>query len=557
MKTTSMTRAFAVGFLAGLFSSFGCSSPSVCTPANCNGCCDDAGLCRAGNTAASCGLGGSACISCGASVCNPNGTCFLAADGAVTGPTDDAGLPVTEDGGLVELDAGAPEDAGAADDAGAPEDAGLPDAGELDAGVPDAGVGAGVFLPRDQCDTPMAVGVPGAGNWTDFPIAAFSNGRILLGYLESLPGNHRVIQTRLYEGGTWGPVVTHGGSNWAAPQATTQTLSSAGNAALLVATGFNVWVRRAYSRQLDAWAEFPWLNPPNSTDAFFVRASGPEAFFHAWYSLGPPVYASVSPTGVTTDTSVSTATSRAVKMEAVLTSEGEMALVWFDQSYVLRGRFIAPTGLEVGGEARHDEPTTVAITPTPAIAALPDGDALVFWERRNRDLSVQLMMTTLRDGMMEPSFDPPTVLVQTTTSESFSNPQALVDAQGDVTLTWLDVVSTPRTRAMRRVAGLWGPPVVVSTPPGSGSATSPRAVVDRDGHVTVSTYLASSPPGLEIRRIARGSLTWGAPVRVTPADFAFAPTAGQPALALDENDAPVVLYRLSSASSPIMWTTCR
>jgi hypothetical protein len=158
-------RFLTLGLLVGLVlgASSGCNV-TPCTPQNCNGCCDDYQVCRAGNESAACGLAGSACIDCGGDVCNANGTCF----GTYSPGPRDAGLddllPDANfvDAGFTEVDAGVddagldagPEDAGfdaGVEDAG--HDAGLEDAGldagaEVDAGVdagePDAGVDAGL-----------------------------------------------------------------------------------------------------------------------------------------------------------------------------------------------------------------------------------------------------------------------------------------------------------------------------------------------------------------------------------------------------------------------------
>jgi hypothetical protein len=227
VNDVATTRALVLGLTLGaLLSGGACVGRGDCTAANCGGCCDEAGECRTGNTASACGLGGAACISCGESVCKADGTCFVSAQVRPV-PVDDAGLPFTEDGGFVEADAGARVDGGA------PPDAGLNDGGPGDAGeVSDAGsVDAGTFLPRDQCTMPIEVGVPDAGNFTDAPVLTFSGGRLLLGYAEYLAGGggRSLCQTRLFEDGGWGPVVTHGAGSQARRDPRGLTLSPAGN----------------------------------------------------------------------------------------------------------------------------------------------------------------------------------------------------------------------------------------------------------------------------------------------------------------------------------------
>ena len=76
------------------FSSCALSGP-VCSPANCNGCCDDKGICQGGTTAAVCGASANTCVSCGANEACNAGTCApvqpAGSDGGNTGGGEDGG----------------------------------------------------------------------------------------------------------------------------------------------------------------------------------------------------------------------------------------------------------------------------------------------------------------------------------------------------------------------------------------------------------------------------------------------------------------------------------
>jgi hypothetical protein len=145
-------------------------------------------------------------------------------------------------------------------------------------------------------------------------------------------------------------------------------------------------------------------------------------------------------------------------------------------------------------------------------------------------------------------------LFQTTTSHSFEGLQGLVDDTGDVTLTWISLDRS--TRALRRLGGTWGTPVIVGPATDSAGVDQRRAVIDSQGHVTVLYRVQGSPGRLELRRIQRGSSTWQPPVRVSPAGVPpFA--SAVPGLALDVDEAPVVVYRVESSRSPIVQVTCR
>jgi hypothetical protein len=313
-------------------------------------------------------------------------------------------------------------------------------------------------------------------------------------------------------------------------------------------------LRSAYARALNQWFPLPWTNAPLSSEATLALWSAPEAFFHAWYSPNqPPRYATLSSMGPSADTVLSASSASPLAIAAARTVDDDVAFVWAGLGNVLRGRFVSPMGLKMGGEAVHTEPSTVANSLAPAVLGLPGGNALVVWERRNRDLTVQLMAMTLTDSPTGPTFDLPTPLVQTTSSEGFLGLQGLVDDGGDITLTWISLDQS--TRALRRLAGTWGTPVVVGPATDSAATDHRRAVIDADGHVTV-LYRVQSPPGrLEHRRIARGSATWRPAVRVSPASLP--PMTSVPGLALDAEGAPVIVYRLASARSPILATTCR
>jgi hypothetical protein len=293
------------------------------------------------------------------------------------------------------------------------------------------------------------------------------------------------------------------------PRRQYMAISAAGNVGLVGQVGSSTWERRFYSSQLDTWATFPWASAPSSNDQALVLATGPQSFFQAWYNLSAPSFATLSPMGVSAETLTSASAARASSMHAASTVDGDVALVWADGNKVLRGRFIAPTGLKMGGEALHTEPAIVGQLPIPVVAPAPGGDAYVFWERRNNDLTVQLLMMTLRDLPTGPTFDAPMVLVQTTTSLGFEGIQPLVDSADDITLTWIDLDLS--TKALRRIGGTWGTPVTVGAATDSAIANNRRATIDRSGHVTV-IFRRTGPGRVEHRRIERGSTTWGAPV---------------------------------------------
>jgi len=138
-------RSLAVGLVLGLLgSSFvGCNpNGGACTPANCNGCCDEAQVCRPGDQLTACGKAGSACIACQPLFCGADGTC------SGTPAPLDAGAPDASLPPVFMPDGAFPDDAGASSDAGSPDagpldgggaDAGSVDAGPFDAGVVDAG----------------------------------------------------------------------------------------------------------------------------------------------------------------------------------------------------------------------------------------------------------------------------------------------------------------------------------------------------------------------------------------------------------------------------------
>jgi hypothetical protein len=556
-----MTRALACGFALGLLASLGCNPTVACTPQNCSGCCDEADVCRPGNAADACGLGGAACISCGDSVCNPNGTCFSQADGAVVGPTDDGGLPFTEDGGLVAQDAGATTDAGAPTDAGTADagggDAGRTDAGATDAGSPDsgldAGVDAGVFLPRDSCDVPADVSGLDAGQfWADRPVVDFSAGRVLLAFNAhqvSAPAT-RTLTTRLFENGAWGQPVPHETDNSVFLWQDELALDPLGNAALAWSTGLSAG-RRVYSQAAGSWATVPWTTAPLLGERIRLLWSTPGAFFQGWFNLSTPQYATASPGGFTSDESVSSATEQAIDLAVGRMSDGEVAVVWRDTNRLFRGRFIQDGNLKRGGEAEHAEPPTAALIGRPAIGALPNGHALVIWERRSTNGTVELMAMELQDevaqgDMQVPLFGAPTVLAQTTSAQSYGQVQLVVDAGGDATVTWQDLNGS--TWALRRLGGTWGTPVQLGA---AGLAHNRRAVMDAQGHVTVALFNNATDFRVQLRRIARGSSTWG------PAYFATPDTTGAAALALTGAGEPMVFYRENSGPSPIRVTTCR
>ena len=92
--------------LALLVLAMGCNTNRPpCTPATCNGCCDEADVCRAGSEVFACGLGGAACVSCMPGTCGGDGRCVFAVTARDAGRTD-AAFPVDDPDASVS-DAGA------------------------------------------------------------------------------------------------------------------------------------------------------------------------------------------------------------------------------------------------------------------------------------------------------------------------------------------------------------------------------------------------------------------------------------------------------------------
>jgi hypothetical protein len=139
LDARALVAAFLLTVVTATLPNCNCGSSAPCTTESCSGCCDDTGLCHAGDEASACGLGGSACRTCATS-CQPDGVCSGGSNTS-DGGGGDSGVPT--DGGT-EADAGS--DAGTTDagmnDAGM-NDAGTTDAGSTDAGSTDAGVDAG------------------------------------------------------------------------------------------------------------------------------------------------------------------------------------------------------------------------------------------------------------------------------------------------------------------------------------------------------------------------------------------------------------------------------
>jgi hypothetical protein len=567
----TVVRPLLLGLVAGLAlaASSGCNV-TPCTPENCDGCCDDYQVCRAGNESSACGLAGSACINCGGDVCNANGTCFgtyspLPRDAGLDDLLPDANFV---DAGLVEedagVDAGEPDagavDAGVADagedaglapdsgvDAGSIVDAGTPDAG-LDAGI-DAGIDAGVFLPRDQCETPIRVSDLDAG-FADRPVVDFANGRVLLLFHAYTTSGTTSIRTRLYEGGAWAPSTTHPFASGSIFLQEELALDPDGNAAFAWTSGPGSFGRRLYSRTTNLWADAPWMSPPPFGERNRVIWTAPGAFFHGWSTLSTPLYSTASATGFTAEAPLTSVMAQPLDLAVGRMVDGEVAVVWRDTNRTFRGRFVDAMGsLKMGGEAAFAEPSTAGSIGRPVVGAQLDGDAFLAWERRNNDGSVQLMTTVLHDDSPAPVVDAPVELARG--HSAYGSPQLLVDGQGDLTLTWID--SNNATFALRRNGGTWGAPVQLG-PAGSGIASNRRAVIDAEGHVTVALYVSLSPARFQLRRIARGSQTWGAPFATPTMPVANFAT---PALALTAAGEPMFFFREDSASSPIFLTICR
>lgn len=117
-------RVAAAAFLAGLLAASCGGGPAPkrdCTPANCQGCCDESGECLSGSALFACGAGGEACVACEA-----NQVCSMGACGLIAGGDYDGSFPDKPDA-AVRLDAGTfmPSDAGT------PVDAGTMDAGPM------------------------------------------------------------------------------------------------------------------------------------------------------------------------------------------------------------------------------------------------------------------------------------------------------------------------------------------------------------------------------------------------------------------------------------------
>ena len=135
-----VTPALVVGVVFGFaLSVASCGAPpKVCSPSNCQGCCDENGECLGGTAVFECGTGGAMCQACAANeVCNA-GACERFSSGDY-----DASFPGARDAS-VNVDAGTFDAGPMPIDAGT--DAGRPDAGPMvDAGRPDAGLDAGVI----------------------------------------------------------------------------------------------------------------------------------------------------------------------------------------------------------------------------------------------------------------------------------------------------------------------------------------------------------------------------------------------------------------------------
>lgn len=73
----TVLRVLCAGLCVALFAFFAtsCGDTAPCTPDSCQGCCDDSGICQAGDAPQACGAGGNACVSCGDQACDPGGAC--------------------------------------------------------------------------------------------------------------------------------------------------------------------------------------------------------------------------------------------------------------------------------------------------------------------------------------------------------------------------------------------------------------------------------------------------------------------------------------------------
>ncbi|MBX3246282.1 MAG: hypothetical protein KF901_03790 [Myxococcales bacterium] len=122
-------------------------------------------------------------------------------------------------------------------------------------------------------------------------------------------------------------------------------------------------------------------------------------------------------------------------------------------------------------------------------------------------------------------------------------------ADGEVTLSWIDIVDNGALWAMRRIGGEWTEPVAL----GRRSLADPRRlVIDRHGHVTILRRSDSSDGQIQLRRIARGSRTWEPAFDVNADDRRS--VASDEVLVLDDDDNPGVLWRVNSPPVHLAYT---
>lgn len=529
-----------------------CVPRGDCSPQNCDGCCDEAGECRSGDTPAACGLGGSACISCGESVCRDDGMCFVSGElDAGLDANLDADVDASLDGALdAELD-GAVEDAEV--DASAELD-GSTDA-SLDGGTSDAGTDAGSdggipFLPRDDCSEPIEVSVPAAGLQPTRPVVDFHDGRILLTYLDT-DVSRRIPRARVYEAGTWGSQATLGSTS-DAPRQRLVALGPSGDAAAAFAGPPISWTRWLRDHAV-GWAEVPWPSGPTNNEASAMVWLGPRALVHVWHqNARAPIFEALTSSGWAPERPLSSSTGSTVSFAVGRTSEGLAAVVWHEDGLALRGRLIDGDML-LEGEALWMEPATAVSRTSLALAPLPDGSSLVLWERRSVAagiVMVELVQSVLRREGETLVFEAPAVRASGSGSISFADLQAVADDAGDVTVTWFDTVTSRQVRALRRVGGAWGTPVTLGS---ASNGMMRRMVIDRGGHVSV--LVGGLGTTLSLRRIARGAIDWEAPFVVSTASTF--PASDEAGLALDETDNPVAIWRTGVDPIRIVASTCR
>lgn len=349
--------------------------------------------------------------------------------------------------------------------------------------------------------TPTTLDIPSPNAGTVASLVVDTFGNVMAAWLENPTGGGTAVEASYYAlvSGTWSSPVVLDTFNMAATQPQL-VVDPTGN----VTATWLEYISGSYVVQAARFNGTTWTSPATLNNG----------------TQSPNAYPGIAPQ-MTVDTL------------------GNVSVVWFEQQAsdyaVQAARFSGGAWTPSPTTLNGDTPTAYQ-TITPQMIVDNDGNVTVIWmEQQGSTYAVQAARFSSGSWTTAPTNldgDTPNAFMNST-------PHLIVDAFGNVTVTWLENVgSSFAVEAARFSAGAWAPAVILDNATQNASSWAPL-VVDTLGNVTAA-WIENVEAGsvMQASRYVIGSGTWTTPVFLETAGS----VAGGPFLIVDSSNNVTVVW---------------